>query len=474
LVTVPFLLLLLDYWPLRRFGEGKILPDWRLVREKIPLLLMAIASTIIGFLAQRAASSVQSLDRYPLALRIENAVVSLAAYLWQMICPVRLAVMYPFPLNGIPVWQIALSALIVVAISLYAWTVRQQRPYILVGWLWYLGMLTPVIGLVQLGQQARADRYTYLPQIGISIALAWLAANVVERWKNRREVLIAAACMAIAVLTIMAFLQTRCWQNSETLWTATLANTTANSSAEGHLGAALLTDGHVDEAIVHLQDALITEPGRFRTRIVLGNAYSQKGRTADALAQYRQAVQLNPNFPLAHYNLGVALLDARKPEEAISELEECVRLDPTMVEAHLSLANALAISGNASKAIEQFQVALQLAPRNPAAMAGIDRIAWVLATCPDSSLRNGAEALRLAQQMTALSPNNPSHLCVLAAAQAETGQFDQAATTAEAAKTLASQQGNTALLRALQTHLNAYHAHQPFRDNGDPVGRPPL
>lgn len=471
LVTMPFTLILLDYWPLRRFGESRLLPDWRLIREKIPLVVMAIASTMLGYLAQHASQAIQSSDRFPLGIRLENSVVSVAAYLWQMIFPTRLAVLYPFPVTGIPPWQIVVSLLVVLAITVAVIQWRRQRLYLLCGWLWYVGMLLPVIGLVQLGLQARADRYTYLPQIGVYLAIVWLVGSLSEVWKNREVVLGTAAGLIIAVLAIMTFFQVQCWQNSETLWTAALAHTTENSAAESYLGDALLKHDQLDEAIDHLQKAIAIEPRLYKARVNLGNALSSKGRTAEAIDQYRQSVQLNSSYPLAHYNLGMAMVDAGNPSQAVTELEECLRLDPTMTEAHNALGDLFARQGQVANAIGQFQTALTLEPKSAVAIANLERLAWILATCPDTKLRDGTKALQLMQQMSGLG-SNPFRLCVLAAAQAETGQFDQAAASAETARTIATQQGDTALAGALQIHLNTYQAHEPFRDQGNPASRP--
>src|SRR5438552_9866625 len=239
LVTVPFVLLLLDHWPLGR-GRGMEISDersevrrersvvrrrWSVVRglvvEKIPLLALSAASCLATLLGQRQAAG--SIDQLPFAWRVNNAIVTCVAYIWQMLWPVKLAVFYPHPDNRLLLWQIFLALALLIAITVAVIASRQKRPYLMTGWLWYLGMLVPVIGLVQVGEQARADRYTYLPQVGLYLALTWTIVDLSASWRRRREILGVAAAVVITARTWRAWIQASYWKNSETLWTHTLA-----------------------------------------------------------------------------------------------------------------------------------------------------------------------------------------------------------------------------------------------------------
>jgi hypothetical protein len=223
-VTLPFVLLLLDYWPLKRFTQpGDRLVPWRLIAEKVPLLALSGAACVATLFAQKEA--IQSL---PLSLRISNALVSYVAYLGQMIYPAGLAVYYPYPENGLPLWKIVAAFVLLLVISAGALAARRKQPWFLFGWLWYLGMLVPAIGLIQSGLRAQADRYTYLPQIGLYIVLAWAAKDLTVSWRYGRQVPGVAATIVLAALMVGASIQTSYWRNSESLWTHTLACTSGN------------------------------------------------------------------------------------------------------------------------------------------------------------------------------------------------------------------------------------------------------
>jgi hypothetical protein len=251
LVTLPFVLLLLDYWPLKRFTQpdGRLVP-WRLIAEKVPLLALSGAACVATLFAQKEA-----IHSLPLSLRISNALVSYVAYLGQMIYPAGLAVYYPYPENGLPLWKIIAAFVLLLVISAGALAARRKQPWFLFGWLWYLGMLVPVIGVLQVGSQAQADRYTYLPQIGLYIALAWAAKDLTVSWRYRRQVLGVAATIVLAALMVGASLQTSYWRNSESLWTHTLACTSGNYVAHNNFGVMLGKNGNLDEAIHQFQEA---------------------------------------------------------------------------------------------------------------------------------------------------------------------------------------------------------------------------
>ncbi len=528
-VTLPFALLLLDYWPLQRFQEPELaknrkyfrIPS-RLILEKIPLLALGAAAGAMTVLA--AGKAVATLTNYPMSLRIGNALISYAVYLRQMIWPEGLAVFYPQPGKGYPAWTIASAFLLLASISAGVMAWRRKRPWLLAGWLWYLGMLTPMIGIVQVGAFAHADRMTYLPQIGIYMALAWLVAE----WRVNRVALGGLMAGALAALMICAWQQTSYWQDSETLWTHALRCTTRNYFAHGHLGHALgekgklddaiaqyqeallikpdeaeshnnlgnalLQKGRVDDAITHYEQALqfkpgeaemhynlanaflqkgsvddaITQyqetleikPGHAAAHVNLGNAFLQKGKVDDAISHYELALQIRPDFAPAHHNLGLAFSRKGRADDAIVQFQQALQFSPDYVDAHVDLGNVLLQKGRVDEAMVHFQQALQIAPADPWLR---NNLAWFLATSAEASLRNGNKAVELAERANQLtSGKNPIILRTLAAALAEAGRFPEAVETAQRALHLAGEQSNTNLAGQLQIEMKLYQAGKPL------------
>src|SRR5207249_8302714 len=288
LVTLPFVLLLLDYWPLDRF-KGRL---WKRLAEKIPLLALSAVSSITTFLVQKAA--VGQTEDLPILERISNAVVSYVLYIWQMLWPVNLAVFYPHPENRLPLWEIVSCLLLLICITAAAILLRKQRSYLITGWFWYLGMLVPVIGLVQVGWQGHADRYTYLPQIGLYIAGTWALADLTASWRRQRILLGAAALLVIGALSWSGWIQTSYWRDSERLFTHALAVTRNNDVAENNLGIVSLQRGQLDEAISMLQAAIDLRPENGPAHNNLAKALLQKGRVAAAMVHYRQFLKIEP------------------------------------------------------------------------------------------------------------------------------------------------------------------------------------
>jgi Flp pilus assembly protein TadD len=440
LVTLPFVLLLLDYWPLNRFARpapangvagdvhasGKLSVFRRLILEKIPLLALSGAACVATMVAQK-----ESMASVPLALRIGNAVVSYVVYLRQMVCPADLAVFYPYLQNSLSWREITLAFLLLAAISTGVFLRRQKHPYLLMGWLWYLGMLVPVIGLVQVGLHAHADRYTYLPQIGLYLALTWAAGSLCAAWRHRRLVLGGVSAVVLAALGMDSFVQTSYWRNNELLWTHTLACTSDNAKAHIDFGVALFNKGQMEEAIIHFQKAVEIDPENAKTHCNLGNALMRKGRVDEAILHFQKAVAIRPEYAKAHDNLG----------------------------------NALMQQGQVDEAIIHFQKALEIRSDYPTAGYNLARAAWQLATSPEVSVRNGTRAVALAEQVERLSGGrDPMINMTLAAAYAETGRFAEAVATAERAQQLAAAQNNTALVNALREQIELYQAGAPFRD----------
>jgi tetratricopeptide (TPR) repeat protein len=359
LVTTPIVLLLLDYWPLGRFASFTPQVWFRLVAEKIPLFILTVGSCVATALVSEKPASL-----LPFGLRMENAVVSCVIYLWQMIHPAGLACLYPNPTNYLPLWQVAGALELLLAISGAAWAFRQTHPWLVVGWLWYVGMLIPVIGLVQISFYAHADRYTYLPQIGLYLLLTWAAADFTESWRHRRQILGVAALVVMAALMASAWKQTAYWQNNESLWTHTAACTSGNYVAQNELGNILLQSGRVDEAMVHYQQALQIKPDSAEASYHLGNTLLQKDRADEAIAWYQQALQIKPGFAEASFNLGNALLQKGRVDEAIVQYQQALKIEPDLAEARINLGNALLQKGRVDEAIAQYQTALQITPDN--------------------------------------------------------------------------------------------------------------
>jgi Flp pilus assembly protein TadD len=396
LVTLPFVFLLLDYWPLQRVPdfELRISHGARLVLEKWPFFALAAASCVVTFVAQQRGEAVAPLEAYPLSSRIENAAVAYVKYLFNSVYPVNLAVIYPLP-KEIPLVQVAGAIIVLATISWLIWRARRQRPYLLTGWLWFLGMLVPVVGLVQVGSQAMADRYTYLPLTGVFMVAILGMGDWAVRLRLKSTILILVAFFVLAGCLFATARQLRFWRDGETLFKRALAVTK-------------------DNPVAHY---------------TLGNDLLQRGQVEEAMAQFQKALEIKPNYTEAHDNIGIAFLQ----------------------------------KGQADQAVVHFQKALEIQPRNSGAQ---NNLAWVLATAPNASLRNGGKAVELAQQANQLSGGqNPAIIGTLAAAYAEAGRFPEAVTTAQKALQLVESQTNAAsVVNDLQTQIKCYQAGSPFRD----------
>ena len=610
-LTLPFVLLLLDYWPLRRSGECKVESgEWKkMVIEKIPLFALALAWCGLTVFAISHAHSIQLPQNLSIPSRISDALVSYSAYLGQMLYPRGLAVPYLRPEGGYPLWKAIAAFLLVAGIGLWAFLRKRKSPYLLVGWLWYLGMLVPVIGLVQAGAHVRADRYTYLPQVGLYIMMAWGVSELSTGWRHRRAVLGSAAVLVIGALTFCTRVQVSYWKDSESLWTHTLACTSGNDVAENNLGDALfkkgqvnesvahfqkavniqpsnaearnnlggallqqgrtneaiiqlqkavnlqpdyaaahnnlgdalfqtgqadeakahflkalkikpdyadaqnnlgtvlLQKGDVDEAMAHLQRAVIIQPSFARAHYNLGNAFFQKGNEDEAVAQFKKALEIQPAYSDAHYNLGNVLLQKGQVDEALAHFQKALEIQPDNPLAHVNLGNALVQKGQLDEAIMQYQKSMKIRPdigithynyayallqkgkldeataqyrtaieidpnfavTHPIIQNCLAQIAWTLSTSPDSSIRNGAKAIEIAEQTDRLSGGtNPTVIGALAAAYADAGRFSEAVMTCQRALQQAGNSNNTELASALKEQLKLYQEGSPFRETTKP------
>ena len=460
LVTLPFVLLLLDYWPLRRTAPTSGPQRWRsLVEEKVPLLMLTIASCIATALVPE---TVPDIHRWSFAVRLENAVLSYVTYLGQAIYPAGLACCYPGPSGPLSLGKVVGALLLLLGFSGAAFATRKRYPCLTVGWLWYLGMLVPAIGLVQISYYAHADRYTYLPQIGLFFALTWLAADLSAGWPMRRWVLGGMAAIILPVLVMAARLQASYWRNTETLWAHALACNPANDVAHFDLGTYLLDRGRVDEAIGHLRQAVALAPNDDEFHGNLGVALSKKGRVDEAALQYEEVLRIKPDDPIAHQNLGNILLGQGKSGEALVHFQKAVASRPTYVEAWVNLGSACLQQGRAKEAVAHFRRALAIDPKNVDAQ---NNLAWALATSPDVGLRDGAQAVMLAEQVNRRTgAKDPNLLDTLAAAYAEDGRFTDAVSCVRTAIELAQASGQRALLAQLEAKRQLYAAGHPFRE----------
>ena len=445
LVTLPLVFLLLDFWPLARGGW-----DWRLLREKTPFFVLALASTCVTYAAQQKGGAVSPLEALPLGVRLQNAVVTYAVYLIQVFWPKDLAFFYPHPGHGQPPAQVFGALLLLVSTTLLVLKALRGHPYMAVGWLWYLGTLVPVIGLVQVGGQARADRYMYFPMVGILVMVAWGVAEL--RFRHRRIVLAALAALSVAGLTVLAWCQTRYWQNNRALFEHALAVTVNNPVAHLFLGITLMNEGRPEEAVAQIQKSLSIRPGYVFAHVNLGVVLERSGATDQAIVHFREALRLKPECKDCEYNLGVTLAKQNQLDEAlehysrarrlnpesalvennlatvlarlgrtdesIAHLERALRIDPAYGEAHYNLGVTMAQVGRADAAAVEYRQALRLKPDYPDARY---KLALLLA-----ERREFGEAMTHYREFLRANPGNAIVHNSLGAALAGSGRLDDA------------------------------------------------
>ncbi|HEV8112844.1 MAG TPA: tetratricopeptide repeat protein [Planctomycetota bacterium] len=551
LVTLPCVLLLLDHWPLARTARTS---PARLVREKIPLFALSAAASLAAYLAQRTTGAVAPRDVLSLTVRASNALVSYLRYLGRTFWPVDLAAYYPH-LKVVEVGPLLAAIVVLGAITWFALRERRRRPYLLVGWLWYLGTLVPVIGIVQVGAQAMADRYTYVPLVGVFVMLAWSIPRIAA-W---------SAVPALAALALVTRHQVAYWKDTRTLFAHTLAVTVDNAIAEKCYGDALMAESDLDGAIAHLSEAVRLAPALVDAHNNLGAALGAKGRFEEALVQYRaelaarpraaetlynlgfalvslgrvdegiaayeQALAIDPNLSDAHaklgvalgtksrfaeaethfraelrqtprsaelrYDLGFALVNQGRIDEGIAEYEEALAIDPDHFRAHSKLGIALGSKGKLPEALVHLRAALashpddvetrrwaavtltlsgeveaaileyeKLLEADPNDVEAMNPIAWIRATHAEAKHRDGKAAVALAERARDASPRPNAVLFeTLAAAYAEAGRFDDAATACARAIELAKEGGETKNAERFRSELELYRAGKPLRVN---------
>jgi protein O-mannosyl-transferase len=399
IITLPFVLMLMDYWPLKRLWpeEGGGIPIFRLIIEKIPLLILSLASSGVTFIAQKMMGGlVANSGIFPLGYRVGNALVSYCDYILKMFWPVGLAVFYPHPSAGIAAWKIAASAAVLLAITAVVLLLRRRR-YLLTGWLWYLGTLIPVIGLVQVGRQAMGDRYTYIPLTGIFIMLVWLAGDISGKWRNRAYLAGFAGSVILGTLGVMAFRQVGYWRDTVSLFTHTAAVTTDNYLAYSTLGTRYAHNGdferarsyiekvmkvnvreidvlynvakcldmmrRTDEAIEYYNRILAITPGETDTYIALAEMESKRGNFERAMDLYRDGLKYHPENGDLHGRFGSLLLQTGLVDEAIKELETAVKFKADSA-IYGNLGLAMLTKGDADKATQYFNRAIKIDPAN--------------------------------------------------------------------------------------------------------------
>jgi protein O-mannosyl-transferase len=509
-ITAPVLLLVLDYWPLGRMkvaaaddeapaaGPRATLPAVlaRLVLEKVPLLLLVGLScglTIWGQADFGAAKEV-----LPLRWRLANACISGVSYIGQTFWPAGLAVFYPRRPLDLPILPVLAALLLLLGITVAAFCCWRRFPYLLVGWLWYLGTLAPVIGIVQFGNQSEADRFTYLAQVGLCIALVWGAADLCRSMRYGRWLCGVVAALVLAVLMGCAWRQTSFWCDSVSLWRHALACTSHNSYAHNDLGLALAERGQRDAAIEQYRQALAINRRNTKVQNNLGLLLAEMGRLDEAIEHYGAALAVQPDYPEANNNLANALAGRKRFDEAVVCYRRALKARPWYLKARLNLTTALAQLGRFDEAIAELEEVLKARAadvrKNLAAMKALrgrlldsvagqresvrshpddvvplNELAWTLATNPNASVRNGEEAVKLARHANELAGDRqPEVLGTLAAAQAEAGQFPDAVRTAKKALELATAQNKAALADSLRSRIKLYEARKPCRASPKP------
>jgi len=374
-VTLPFVLLLLDYWPLGRFRwvhkgrqkkpNYKICPTWQLLVEKIPLLGLAAILCVFTFFIQQSGSVMDFSDQLPLYTRLSNAVVSYVSYIVKMVYPLGLACLYPHPLDSLESWKIILSLVILVGISLYMIRSVQRRRWFVTGWLWYLGTLVPVIGIIQAGEQGMADRYTYLPLIGIFIIVAWGAGEVIDKLRLRKVGPAILVGIILAALLICTRMQIRHWRDNMSLCRHALKVTENNFTMHNNYGIDLVDEGRIDEGIAHFHEALRINPQYLNARCSLGRAFFKQGKFHKAIAYFDEVLRVRDNWPEVYYLLGLSYVGQKKYDLAIKNYNEAIRIKPDYISAINYLGLALKEQGKINEAIEKWGKVLQLEPNHP-------------------------------------------------------------------------------------------------------------
>ncbi len=442
LVTLPFVLLLLDYWPLHRFGTPRSVKTaaivdrqrilYRIIVEKIPFFALSAVSSVITFLVQRNIGAMSGISAVSLGDRAANAFLSYARYIEKIFWPQNLAIFYPYDVDTFPLWQIGLCVLLVLVISVLVIRFGRKQRYFLVGWFWFVVTLLPVIGFVQSGPQGWADRYTYIPYTGLFIMIAWGLPEIFSKWRHRKLTIGISMVIVLAALGICARLQVSYWKDTPILFSHALAVTQNNYLAHYNFGS----------------------------------DFSRQGKYAPAIEHYTKAIEIKPYYADALLGLGDALAAQNDSNRAIECWQKTLRLKPgpdNAAHAHNNLGVILQEQGKLTEAFAHFTKAIQLRPDSPIPM---NALAWFIATCPELKNADVNEAIRLASRACAITNyKNPSYLDTLAAAYASAGRFTEAVDTAQKAIILAETANQPQLKSLIQHRLSFYTQGQPYLES---------
>jgi len=465
LVTLPCVLLLLDFWPLQRFqiSNFRFQILVKLFAEKIPFFLVTAASCAITFLAQsqRGGSAVVSLANVPLHYRLKSVPLGYLEYLEKIFWPAKLAVFYPLP-EKIPTDTVIAPIALLVLFSFGAIWFYRTRPYLFTGWFWFVGMLVPVIGFVQVGGAAFADRYSYLPAVGIFIAVTFAACELATRFKRSNSILAGFAACILVVCAVTTENQLQHWRNSVTLFQHAIAVTNDNDVARDNLGVALEQQGRLAEAAEQYRAAAKLEPDRYQGHHNLASALDRLGRPAEALVEHREAVRISPETQFLHHVLGMSLNTAGQTDEAIKEFSKAAQLDPHYSWPHIELAKIYLRQNRDTEALEELRAALRIDPDN---IEILTFTAQVLAASENPAMRDGRNAFLLAAKANLLANGRqPTVLDVLGMACAELGKFNDAQMAAQTALDTANAL-KLKNLEPIQQRLALYKNHQAWRES---------
>jgi tetratricopeptide (TPR) repeat protein len=493
LVTLPFVMLLLDFWPLQRIKNSGwrtfLTPEFgRLASEKWPWFLLVVASSIVTFFAQKSRGAVASMENVPFNLRVSTAVISCFEYILKACWPIHLAVFYPLS-HDQPIGLLLGAIAFLVVVSVTAVMTIEKWPFLLVGWLWFLGMLVPVIGLVQVGSQAMADRYTYMPLTGFFIMIVWGAWEFLQRIKWHVILIVFTGAVLFVVLAILTRSQLQYWRNTFSLFTHDLAVTRENATANNNLGAMLAEVGQPDKALAHYGEAARIEPNNAYYQNNFAVSLARAGKPDAAIDHYLAAISADPRFAKAYSNLGALFLGQHRLNEAITNFSEAVKIEPNNGGVRNNLANALSAAGRLDDALVQFSEAIRLEPTN--AMVHFNAaLALVKAGRANDALAQFAEAVRLnpssaaaryelgrqlfsagqfpaaVEQFTQAAKLKPNYVTAEfyeAAALGELNRYDEAIIAANRALQSANDAGQTNLVPRINKALEAFKSHRPFR-----------
>ncbi len=495
LVTLPCVLLLIDWWPMGRLRTGASAGAIAeapgsppasvssLLIEKAPFFLLSLVSCVITVIAERREEATSIVAHLPFKARFITAVISYFHYIEKIVWPSDLGATYPFIFH-LPKWQLGGIGLVLLGLTIVAVKVRTTRPYWLVGWLWFVGMLVPTLGLVFAGIQPMADRYMYLPSIGLLILICWDAYDMAGQWPSGRLVLGGLCAVALAGCCIASSLQLQYWRNEGKLLSR-IAEPESNFMGHANYASYLMRRSEMAEAQAECEKAISIIPSYAVLHAEMGNILLAEGKFDEAIEKFRLVQKLEPRMVDIHLPWGRALLGKKNVEGAMAEFKTVISADPKNFEAYNYLGQTFAGIGRTGPAVEEYQRSLSLQPNQPDVL---NNLAWIFATDPRPEFRNGTNAVKLATRAFVLSHGTqPIFLGTLAAAYAETGHFDDAAKTAQGAHDLAAaaaagaqKASQPAVSRNLQSLadrelklMELYKSHKPFRDQPVQQGTQP-